>query len=427
MFRFSTILGIAWFMGCGAASPTTWHKDVEPLIERKCGTCHSPGNIAPFSLKSLADFTAKEEAALDAIRTGRMPPFPGRQSCAEYSPTQALSEAEKQTIEKWVADGKREGNPAEFQSLPGAPDKLTRVDVSLPMKEPFLPTQAPDQYRCFLIDWPYDVPKFITGYQMRPGQQNLVHHADIFFLNPAVVAEWQARDAAQAGPGWECYDVPLGAEGSWIGTYVPGNRGVDFPAGTGLKVPPGTKIYIQVHYNTVTGPLQPDVSTLDLRLEDRVQKYAGVQALSDPNWILKRSMTIPANQKDVAHSYAIDPTFYASVINEGFVSGVPLKLYATTMHMHQLGQSARLEVERPDGSKSCAVDIPKWDFHWQLAYSLKEPIVINPGDKLKVTCVYDNTAQNQPLINGTQAQSKTRNWGTRTQDEMCVAGIYVTQ
>jgi hypothetical protein len=418
-------------LACTPSTPeptvTTWHKDVAPIIERKCATCHEPGGVGPFSLLTLDDWKAVEPMALDAIRTKRMPPFPARADCAEYAPTQAMSDEQRAVIEQWITEGKNEGKPTDFASLPGAADRLTRVDVSLPMKEAFTPTTAPDEYRCFLIDWPYDVPKYITGYELRPGQKSQVHHADIFFLNPVVVPTWQARDDAEPGPGWECYDIPLGQEGSWIGTFVPGNRGVDFPEGTGLKVPVGAKIYIQVHYNFPRNGGLADVSTLDLRLEDKVRRLAGVQAISDPRWIQDRSMTIPANQKDVTHDFLIDPTMFSSIINQNFVDGRPLKLYATTMHLHQLGQATSLEIIRADGSKTCAVDIPKWDFHWQLAYTLKEPIIINPGDQLKVSCTWDNTAANQPVINGTQVTPRTRNWGARTEDEMCVAGVYVTQ
>lgn len=420
-----------WLSACAPAAPepqqTTWYKDVAPIVERKCSTCHVAGGVAPFALKTLSDWKANETQALTAIRSGRMPPFPGRLDCAEYDPTQSISAAQKAVIEKWRTEGGKEGKASEFVALPGVVDRLTRVDVSLPIKEPYTPTRSPDEYRCFLIDWPYTTTKYITGYELRPGQLNLVHHADIFFLNPIAVPEWQARDDADPKPGWECYDIPIGQTGSWIGTYVPGNRGVDFPINTSLKVPVGAKVYIQVHYNQKPGNTLADQSTLDLRLEDKPGKLAGVMALSDPKWPTMRTMPIPAYQKDVTHRFDIDPTIFASIINQGFVDGNPLKLYATTMHMHQLGQSASLQVLRKDGSKTCAVDIPKWDFHWQLAYTLKTPIVINPGDQLSVSCTFDNTAQNQPVLNGIQVTPKDRNWGARTEDEMCVAGIFVTQ
>ena len=40
--------------------PVSWHKDVEPLVQRKCGTCHEQGGIAPFTLKTLEDWKAVE-------------------------------------------------------------------------------------------------------------------------------------------------------------------------------------------------------------------------------------------------------------------------------------------------------------------------------------------------------------------------------
>lgn len=408
-------------------APTTWHKHVAPIVQRKCATCHVAGGVAPFELQTLAQWKAMEAPALAAIREGRMPPFPARQDCAEYAPTQALHADQRAVIEKWLDEGAQEGDPRDFAELPGAEDRLTRVDLSLPMKEAFTPTRAPDEYRCFLIDWPYDVPMFITGYNLRPGRPNLVHHADIFYLNPVVVAEWEQRDAADPGPGWECYSIPIGQEGGWIGTFVPGNRGVDFPAESGLKIPVGSKVYIQVHYNSTNGGVGPDLSTLDLRIESRVKKQAGVFAISDPRWISQKTMTIPAFQKDITHTFALEMADFASIINPAFTDGAPLKLYATTMHLHELGQAASLTLERTDGTTACAVDIPRWDFHWQLAYTMKEPIIVNSKDKLKVSCTWDNTAEHQPVVNGAQALSRDRNWGTRTQDEMCVAGIYVTQ
>jgi hypothetical protein len=72
------------------------------------------------------------------------------------------------------------------------------------------------------------------------------------------------------------------------------------------------------------------------------------------------------------------------------------------------------------------LDIPKWDFHWQLPYSLATPLVLNPGDKLAVECHWDNSAENQPIIDGVQRTPVDLNWGVKTTDEMCVGGFYLT-
>ena len=89
-----------------------------------------------------------------------------------------------------MAAGAPEGDPKTFKELPGAPDRLTRVDLSLPLSTPFTPNESPDQYRCFLVDWPITEPQFVTGYELRPGAASLVHHADIFFIHPDAAATW---------------------------------------------------------------------------------------------------------------------------------------------------------------------------------------------------------------------------------------------
>ena len=85
----------------------TWHKDVAPIVQRKCATCHVTGGVAPFPLGTLAEWKAVESAALVAIGSGKMPPFPGRTDCAEYDPSQSISAAQKTVIQAWAEGGDR--------------------------------------------------------------------------------------------------------------------------------------------------------------------------------------------------------------------------------------------------------------------------------------------------------------------------------
>ena len=81
---------------CSPSTPAavTWHKDVAPIVQRKCATCHVAGGVAPFALGTAEEWKAMEAPALAAIRSGKMPPFPGKQDCADYDPTQAISAAQ---------------------------------------------------------------------------------------------------------------------------------------------------------------------------------------------------------------------------------------------------------------------------------------------------------------------------------------------
>jgi len=57
--RYPTLLGILSAAICGAASKqnaaVTFHKDVAPILQRRCQTCHRPGEIGPMPLLTYRD------------------------------------------------------------------------------------------------------------------------------------------------------------------------------------------------------------------------------------------------------------------------------------------------------------------------------------------------------------------------------------
>jgi hypothetical protein len=104
----------------------------------------------------------------------------------------------------------------------------------------------------------------------------------------------------------------------------------------------------------------------------------------------------------------------------------PGLLWAAFPHMHQIGSSIRVDLVRADGSKSCVINVPKWDFHWQGSYQFKQPLKVNAGDRLQTTCVWDNSAAHQPVVNGVVQQPKDVRFGEGSTDEMCLAGFTLT-
>lgn len=430
--QLAAVLAVA-LCACGEKKPepVTFHKDIEPLLKDRCGDCHVQGGIGPFPLQTYADFMAQKEAVLGAMQMRIMPPWPARRDCHDYAPDGTLSDEQIALVKNWAAAGALEGDPKQFVASTEAKLSLSRVDFSVSMPEAFTPTGNPDEYRCFILDWPSTetAVKYITGFAFKPGVPSMVHHADLFYINPEYVSKFQQKDDADPGQGYQCYSFPNPVdEGAWIGTFVPGSRGMDFPEGTGLGLKPGSKFLIQMHYNTqFSGGAKPDVSTLQLSLATHIRHISSVQAFADLNWISNQTMDIPAGNPDVMHRYQLDPTPYLSLANDGFTDGQPVKLYAATLHMHQLGKSAKVEIMRADGGVDCLADVPKWDFHWQLPYTLAAPVVVNPGDQVAVECHWDNSASNQPISNGVQQPPRDVNWGPNTTDEMCVAGIYISQ
>jgi hypothetical protein len=102
------------------------------------------------------------------------------------------------------------------------------------------------------------------------------------------------------------------------------------------------------------------------------------------------------------------------------------RVFAATGHMHQLGTNVRLDVVRADGTSECLVDIGPWDFNWQRQYAFAMPLDIGADDALRITCRYDNSAGNQPLVDGTPIEPRDVRWGEGSLDEMCMVYLAFT-
>jgi hypothetical protein len=310
-----------------------------------------------------------------------------------------------------------------------------------------------------------------------------VHHVIVYLVSGAEAAKFRAYDQAEAGPGYTCYGGPqassasgglegldprqvlaalqklgltpddvrskriteaqfvalaseLGREpGSFrsIGSWVPGAPASPFPAGTGIRVEPGSVIVAQVHYNTNSVDPSPDQSVIEVATTGAVQREAILMQALDLGWvsngIVGQPMTIPAGAAKVEHSTSLgfDSTFITLARrNLRLPETAPLVIHTANHHMHERGTRQRSELRRADGSTACLLDIPAWDFQWQGSYTLTTPITMKAGDQLWMGCTWDNSAANQPIINGVPATPATLSWGEGTSDEMCLGGFYVT-
>ena len=92
-----------------------------------------------------------------------------------------------------------------------------------------------------------------------------------------------------------------------------------------------------------------------------------------------------------------------------------VRVWGVFPHMHTLGRQIRVDLNQADGSDQCMVDVPRWDFHWQMAYWLNDPIRVTPQDAATISCTYDTTSRDTVV-----------HFGDGTQDEMCLAFVYVT-
>ena len=436
MRRLTGSFVVLFTVACGvplAPPPApTWHHDVAPLVERSCAGCHVASGIAPFALTRYDEVKKLSAAVRSAIETRRMPPFLASHDCTQYLDDPSLSDEEIALIGRWVDAGAPEGLPEEVASkgLDGA-GGLTRVDLQLQMPVDYAPQRQPDDYRCFVIDWPYATTRYVTGFRARPGNASVVHHVIGFLIPPDRVATYQKLDDDEPGAGYTCFGGAGAGNDrgiSWIGAWAPGGAGNMYADGTGLGVAPGSKIVLQVHYNSRAANPGSDRTTLELALADDVRHKAVLAPFTNPDWPRGVGMEIPAFQKSVTHAWSFDPTPFLGLMTNGVLpSNQAVKIHMTTLHQHLLGTTNRLSIDHADGTNECLLDIPRWDFHWQRNYQLKRAKVLKPGDKLSISCTWDNSAENQPIIAGSQQQSRDVKWGESTTDEMCLGVVYVTE
>lgn len=412
---------------CGGKATPTYYKDVEPIVQTKCDACHVQNNIAPFTLTSYDEVTAKAKLIKPAVDARIMPPWPPGKDSPPMLHSRGLTDTQIATIDAWIDGGMPRGDPKDHvDRTPDLPQ--IKPDQTLSMAEPYTPDATlTDDYRCFIIDPGVTTKQEIIGHNILPGQPREVHHVILYEVLQAGVAQVQQEDASDPGPGYQCFGGPMAGSSSgggvgnvrFLGGWAPGVGAVQMPNGTGLPLYPGAVIVMQVHYNLANGH-EPDVTQAQLQYAPDPGNLT--EALVFP--IVNDSFSVPPGAAPPDPASVVTQSWPMSLLaNYGVAS---FKIYNVFPHMHLRGAQISMDVTHQDGTRQTLIDIPRWDFHWQGGYDLAQPVVVKQTDTLGLKCVYDNSAANQPVIGGVQQQPKTLTWGEGTNDEMCIGFYYVT-
>jgi hypothetical protein len=389
----------------------TWHGEVAPVVQESCVSCHDgPGSLSGIDLSSYESASPWADAIGLSVANGSMPPWGASDGCNDYLDDFSLTEDERATIVEWAEGGAPEGDPDTAADIgePWRPEGLARVDRTLELPVDYMPVASPDDYRCFLMDWPEDERVWVTGFDYEPGNTALVHHIISFIAEPGAVETFEALDAADPEPGYACYGGPGGdvqtlIETGWLGAWAPGSGGRALPEGHGIAIDPGSKIVVQMHYYVPEGNTGTDRSKMQLQIERTPQAWANIQPWTDVPWLFGQGMEIPPQSEGVEHEFV-----YTTGPLESF------RLRSANLHMHTLGRTGRLEVEHADGTTSCLLDIRNWDFDWQRDYYLESPVRVGPGDSVRLRCSWDNPTDEMVQ------------WGDGTGDEMCLGITLMT-
>jgi peroxiredoxin len=355
---------------------------IRPILERHCVDCHRPGEIGPFSLTEWKEAAAWSATIRDVVSEGRMPPWHADADVGHFKNDARLTSEEKATLLRWIDDGCPQGPPSSPDSPRASTDwRISKPDRVLPMADAAfeVPAKGALDYQYFVVDPGFKDDMFVRAAEVRPGDRSVVHHALVSLLIPG--ADENIPDN-------------LGA----LFNYAPGMQATQLPEGWAIRIPKGTKFQFQMHY-TPHGKRTSDRTSLGLVFADPKSVTHEVRggAVANPG------LSIPpgaANHREAAEH----------------VFGQAVRLLSVSPHMHLRGKSFRIEAVMPDGRRIMLLNVPRYDFHWQLRYEFAEPIFLPAGSRLICSAIYDNSASNPRNPDPQKAVA----WGDQTTDEMLI-------
>lgn len=415
------------------STPYTYHGDVRKIIDERCANCHTPGEIAPFSLNDYQSVYAVRAAIAHQVEVGAMPPWPPTRHYMPLKNSRALDEQERAVLMSWLQGGAPEGNPNDYVAEGSEPPAID-YNLTVTLNEPYTPTEIPDEYRCLVMDWPLEETVYVDAVAMVPDAREEVHHVIAVVVDPEKLGPILEADGADGKPGFPCWGAPS-PEGNLVPprtltVWAPGMTAGYLPEGTGVRIDPGSKIVMQMHYNTSNTDPVPDQSSINIHYVESVEREAVTLFFLNVDWYGAGGMPIPADDPHVTHQHTGHFGFLMGFSDAGSV-GVsedePFAIHSTFMHQHVLGKSTSIELLREDGTELMLVDIRDWDFDWQDEYVFEEEVIMYPEDRLRLTCTWDNSAPKQQFVDGKQLEPRYVEFGEGTYDEMCVNYFYVTR
>jgi mono/diheme cytochrome c family protein len=387
-----------------AQAQVSFTKDVAPIFQEHCQTCHHVGTVAPMSLVTYAEARPWAKAIQQRVASREMPPwFIDRNvGVQHFNNDESLTDEQIATIVKWVEAGAPQGNPADMpparkfaddQSWQiGKPDLI----ITLP-KDVMVKAHGPDWWPDILVDPGFTEDRYVQAIQIIPTKgYPVIHHIRTSVVEP---------DAATQHSGQLDGNVALevGEQGVFLNEYAIGKGADVFTDGSGRLIKAGTKINFQFHLHA-NGTETPTNVALGLKLYPK--GYTPKHVIT--------SLTVGVNEIDLRpHEANVRSDAYMPLIK-------PARLLSFQPHMHDRGKAECLEAIYPDG-KTEMLSCARFEFNWMRNYVYADDAapLLPAGTILHSIMWHDNSDQSR--FNPDPDAQIT--WGERTIDEMASAWL----
>lgn len=389
-----------------AALTPTYFKDIAPILQAHCESCHRPWQIAPFPLETLEQARKYALAIARVTQERSMPPWFADPCCGHFSNNPSLTSEEIATLAAWADAHAPAGKPADAPpALKWASGwSIQKPDVVLTMPEAKrLPEHGDVPYQYIILPTRFTQDKWVRMSEIRPSNRAVVHHAVAYIREPG--SKWlQGAPVGRPFSADELKDPEQKRDAMWTASdvlliYAPGSSPDEWPDGYAKFVPAGSDIVLQMHYAVHGGHGGgEDKTSIGMVFSDRPP--------------VKRILTLQLNN-DTFSVPPGDPSYevqaQASLPNDAL-------LLSFFPHMHLRGKSFQYSILEPHGRARILLKVPNYNFYWQLSYRLATPISLRAGTRLQAVATFDNSKGNVHNPN----PKATVEWGEQTWAEMMV-------
>ena len=380
---------------CGvlsAATAPTFSKDVAPILQQNCQTCHRPGEPTPFSLLSYKEARPWAASIKEAVVGHKMPPWYADPHYGKFANDRTLTQAEIDTLAGWADAGALQGDAKDAPPprVWPAQGNLASPDAVLAMPRAFaVPAKGAVEYQRFVIHTGFDGDRWVQAVEVRPGARAVVHHVVVYIRDP--------------GETW----VEGATKSDMLTVYAPGSAPEVWPEGMAKLIPKGADLVMELHY-TPNGKAVSDQTRVAIKFAASAPHKRVLTLQMQP-----ARLVIPPGEAN-AH-FTVSGTLPNDALLLGFFP-----------HMHLRGTAFEYdriitEEGRADGRPDVMLRVSHYDFHWQMDYRLAQPIALPQGTRLSWTAWYDNSANNPSNPDPT---AEVR-WGEQSWEEMMVGFFYV--
>jgi len=171
------LLAAAVALSAQTPSPT-FSKDVLPILQKNCQTCHRPGEIGPMPLLTYEQTRPWAKSIKSNVLEHKMPPWFADPKFGHFSNDRRLSDAAIHTLAAWVDAGAPEGDPKQAPPAPKWREGWNiQPDVILQMPDPYkVPKNETLSYVYVVLPTGFTKDTWVTAAEVRPGNRSVVHH-----------------------------------------------------------------------------------------------------------------------------------------------------------------------------------------------------------------------------------------------------------